>query len=172
MVLALIVAMSAAFPAPRTRAAEEPKREDAQTQDNAAAESESIRRLIATYTESIDKADTNLASKIWLNSPEATFIHPMSHERGFEQIEQNFYGHVMGETFSERKLTAKDISIHVRGDCAWSEFYWDFVAKFRKDGSPITTHGRESQVYYKQADGWRLVHVHYSGMPLSGRQGF
>ena len=41
----------------------------------------------------------------------------------------------MGETFSERKLTAKDISVHVYGGCAWAEFNWDFVAKVRKDGS-------------------------------------
>jgi len=48
-----------------------------------------------------------------------------------------------------------------------AEFYWDFVAKLRKDGSPITTHGRETQVYRKMQDGWRLVHVHYSGMPVA-----
>jgi len=52
------------------------------------------------------------------------------------------------------------------GDSAWAEFYWDFAAKFKKDGSPLTTHGRETQVYRKTADGWRLVHVHYSGMPV------
>jgi ketosteroid isomerase-like protein len=53
------------------------------------------------------------------------------------------------------------------------EFYWDFVAKFRKDGSSITTHGRETQVYRRTPEGWRLVHVHYSGMPVTDqRQGF
>lgn len=61
----------------------------------------------------------------------------------------------------------------VFGDSAWAEFYWDFNAKFRKDGSSITTHGRETQVYWKTQDGWRLVHVHYSGMPQTQqRSGF
>ena len=72
----------------------------------------------------------------------------------------------MGETFSERKLSVKDVSIHVYGDTGWSEFYWDFAAKRRKDGSPVATKGRETQVYHKEQGQWRLVHVHYSGMPF------
>jgi ketosteroid isomerase-like protein len=59
------------------------------------------------------------------------------------------------------------------GDTAWAEFYWDFVAKFRKDGSPLKTQGRETQVYRKDNQGWRIVHVHYSNMPVTGeREGF
>jgi ketosteroid isomerase-like protein len=73
----------------------------------------------------------------------------------------------MGETFSERKLSIKDVSIHAYGDTAWAEFYWDFAAKLRKDGSPLATHGRETQIYRKEEGRWRLVHVHYSGMPVT-----
>jgi ketosteroid isomerase-like protein len=42
------------------------------------------------------------------------------------------------------------------------------AAKLRKDGSPIATHGRETQVNRKLQGAWRLVHVHYSGMPVTG----
>jgi ketosteroid isomerase-like protein len=132
-----------------------------------------IKQLVANYAKSVDEADTTLAAQVWLDSPDVSFIHPLGHEHGFDQIKQNVYGHLMGETFSERKLSPHDVSVHVHGDSAWVEFYWDFVAKFRKDGSPITTHGRETQVYWKMPNGWRLVHVHYSGMPVSQeRQGF
>ena len=124
-----------------------------------------IRHRVEDYARSIDNADTELASKVWLNSPDVSFIHPLGHEHGFEQIKQNVYERLMGETFSERRLSPRDVSVHVYGDSAWVEFYWDFNAKFKKDGSPITTHGRETQVYWKTQDGWRLVHVHYSGMP-------
>jgi ketosteroid isomerase-like protein len=129
--------------------------------------------MIAKYAESIDAADTTLASQIWSDSPEVSFIYPRGHEHGLEQIKQNVYRHLMGDTFSERKLNIHDISAHVYGDTAWAEFYWDFVAKFRKDGSPITTHGRETQIYRKEQGRWRLVHVHYSGMPVTEeRRGF
>jgi uncharacterized protein DUF4440 len=132
-----------------------------------------IQRLVATYAKSVGDADTTLAAQVWLDSAEVSFVHPLGHEHGFDQIKQNVYKHLMHDTFSERKLTPRDIAIHLHGNSAWVEFYWDFNAKFRKDGSPITTHGRESQVYWKMPNGWRLVHVHYSGMPVTQeRQGF
>jgi ketosteroid isomerase-like protein len=143
-----------------------------QTRDTT-AEGDEIKRMIGKYAKSIDEANTTLASQIWWDSPDVSFIHPLGHEHGFEQIKQNVYRHLMGDTFSERKLTIHDVSVHVYEDAAWAEFYWDFVAKFRKDGSPVVTHGRETQVYRKAPDGWRLVHVHYSGMPVTEeRKGF
>ena len=135
--------------------------------------SEQIKSLIAKYAKSIDGADPDLASQIWWNSSEASFIHPLGHERGFERIKENVYTRLMGGMFSDRKLNAHDITVQVLGDAAVAEFYWDFTAKMRKDGSPVTTHGRETQVYRKTPDGWRLVHVHYSGMPVpQSSQGF
>ena len=63
--------------------------------------------------------------------------------------------------------------VHVHGDAAWVEFYWDFVAKFKTGGTPLNTKGRETQIFRKLDGGWRLVHVHYSGMPVGGeREGF
>src|SRR6266446_482979 len=129
------------------------------------AEGTVIRSLIEKYAKSIDGADTVLAAEVWLDAPDVSFIHPLGHEHGFEQIKQNVYTHLMGDTFSERKLMVHDVSVHVYGDTAWAEFYWDFAAKFRRDGSPLTTHGRETQLYQKEQGRWRLVHVHYSGMP-------
>jgi Xaa-Pro aminopeptidase len=149
-----------------------PAGDDSNTSDHGQVREE-IESLIAKYTKSIDAADTNLASQIWWNSSEASFIHPLGHEHGFEQIKENVYKRLMGGMFSERNLSAHDIAVQVLGDAAVAEFYWDFAAKLRKDGSPVTTHGRETQVYRRLPDGWRLVHVHYSGMPVaSERQGF
>ena len=130
-----------------------------------------IRSLISSYAKSIDAADTGLASTVWANT-DISFIHPRGHERGWDAIKA-FYEQTMGQTFSERKLTVKDVVIHVDGATAWAEFYWDFAAKLRTDGSPVATHGRETQVYRKVNGSWRLVHVHYSGMPVTDeRQGF
>src|SRR5437016_8111086 len=132
-----------------------------------------IRSLIENYAKSVDAADTALAAEVWLDSPDVSFIHPLGHEHGFEQIKENVYTRLMGETFLERKLSVRDVSVHVYGDAARAEFYWDFAAKFRKDGAPLATHGSETQLYQKLDGRWRLVHVHYSGMPVTAeRQGF
>jgi len=127
-----------------------------------------LEHLIHTYAASIDAADTNLANEIWSDAPEVLFIHPLGQAHGRAQIESEVYRKLMGDTFSERKLTARDISVHVYGEAAWSEFNWDFVAKYRKDGSALHTQGRETQVYHRENGRWRIVHVHYSGQVASG----
>lgn len=132
-----------------------------------------LKHLIATYAKSVDGADTALASQIWSHSSDVTFIHPRGWEHGFNEVKKNVYERAMGETFSARKLTIHDVAVHVYGEVAWAEFYWQFEAKVRKDGSAITTQGRETQIYRKEGGEWRIVHVHYSGMPVTGeRQGF
>ena len=68
----------------------------------------------------------------------------------------------MGGMFSARDLQTRDVTVHVNGSAAWSEFHWTFHAKMRKDGSAVTTRGVETQIYRKEAGIWRLVHVHYS----------
>jgi len=127
-----------------------------------------IQRLIGEYVKAVDTADVALVKRIWSNAPEVSFIHPLGHEHGLEQMAQNVFAHLMGETFSERKLSIKDVAIHTYGDTAWAEFYWDFAATLRSNGAPLATHGRETQIYHKEPGGWRIVHVHYSGMPVTG----
>ena len=129
-----------------------------------------IRKLITAYARSVDTVDTALASTIWADTPEISFIHPKGHQRGWEAIKAGVYEQAMGQTFSERRLTVKDVVIHSHGDSAWAEFYWDFEAKLRQDGRPVATQGRETQIYWKIEGAWRLVHVHYSGMPVAGER--
>ena len=130
---------------------------------------QAIRQLITIYAGSIDTADPRLADQLFSSAPGVTFIHPQGEEHGRDQIEADVYNNLMGSTFSERKLTPRDIAIHVYGDTAWSEFNWDFVAKFRKDGSPFHSQGRETQIYRRESGHWRIVHIHYSGAPVSGQ---
>jgi ketosteroid isomerase-like protein len=138
-----------------------------QTSD-AQADVDKIQHLIAEYAKAVDTADVTLVREIWSNSPVVSFIHPLGHEHGIDQVAENVFHHLMGDTFSERKLSIRDVSIHAYGDTAWAEFYWDFAAKLRKDGSPLATKGRETQIYHREQGRWRLVHVHYSGMPVTG----
>jgi len=129
-----------------------------------------IQRLMALYAKAVDTADVELVRQIWSHSPDVSFIHPRGHEHGLDQVADHVFRQLMGETFSERKLSIRDVSIHAYGDTAWSEFYWDFAAKLRKNGSGVASKGRETQIYRKEQGRWRLVHVHYSGMPVTGER--
>ena len=134
-----------------------------------------IRHQIDTYMQSIDNADAALGATVWSPTPEVTFINPLGHERGWDEIAAVVYGKLMGQTFTKRALKVSgEVSILVYGDAAVGEFDWDFVAILRSDGTAIHTTGRESQVYVNlPGNGWRLVHVHYSGPPVAeAGQGF
>ncbi len=131
---------------------------------------------IERYRDSIVHADQpELAAQVWSLTPEATFIHPRGHERGWEAIKKNFYGKTMGKTFFKRDLNVVGTpTVFIHGDTAVAEFNWDFVATVREDGSRKHTRGRESQVYVNvPGQGWRLTHVHYSGPATTAKgQGF
>jgi ketosteroid isomerase-like protein len=123
-----------------------------------------IRDLIARYAAAVDAADVKLAGQVWENSADVSFIHPLGHAHGWDEV-KGFFTDVMGRMFSERKLTPRDIHVHVYGDSAWAEFNWHFTATQRKDGARVQTDGRETQVYRKSGDRRALVHVHYSEAP-------
>ena len=130
------------------------------------ADERDIRFQIARYAASIDGADTDLAAEVWHTFPSASFIHPMGYERGWSDISYNLYRKLMRETFSERKLTPGEVTVHLNGDSAWAEFNWKFDAKLKATGAPVHTEGRETQIYQRDPMRiWRLHHVHYSAMP-------
>jgi ketosteroid isomerase-like protein len=132
--------------------------------DDAKAVQDAIRQQIAKYTAALDAADINLASQVWRTSADVSVIHPAGHAHGWEQV-QGIYG-FFGSSFSERKLSVRDVSVHVNGATAWAEFYWHFVGK-QTGGAPVQSDGRETQVYEKAGDRWQLVHVHYSGPAMT-----
>jgi ketosteroid isomerase-like protein len=114
-----------------------------------------------------------MAAGIWLTCDEVSFIHPRGHERGWNEVRRNFYELTMGGMFSQRRLEVHDVTITVYDAMAIAEFYWDFQATLRSDGTPLETQGRETQVFWRADGRWQLVHVHYSGMPVTGeREGF
>ena len=133
---------------------------------DAKADEVAVRQQVARYTQALDAADTAMASEVWLTTPEATFISPIGHSHGWEEVKKVY--DFFGTSFTDRKLTARDIAVDMHGDSAYVEFYWHYTAKQKSDGKDVQTDGRESQMY-RRVDGgrWALVHVHYSGMPVT-----
>jgi len=133
-----------------------------------AGEADIVKGVIAKYAAAVNSEplDMNLAAQVWANSPEVSIINPNGEEHGWEEVKREFYQNTMEGLFSQRKLTTRDIVVHVYGDSAWAEFNWHFVARLRKNGSTVEANGRETQIYHKiEPNRWVLVHVHYSGMP-------
>jgi ketosteroid isomerase-like protein len=130
------------------------------------SDEQQLRTLQSEYMQAVDKLDFALVDAIWSHDPGVSFIHPRGTAIGFEQIRDGFYRDTMG-LFAQRDLTLENPVLHIYGDCAWSEMTWTFHATM-KNGQKITTTGRETQIYHRENGSWRIVHVHYSGPPITG----
>ncbi|HEY4361075.1 MAG TPA: nuclear transport factor 2 family protein [Bryobacteraceae bacterium] len=133
---------------------------------DAKADEDAVRQQVAKYTQALSAADVGPASQVWLTTPAASFISPMGHSHGWEEVKKVY--DFFRDGYTDRKLTAHDLSVDVQGDSAYVEFYWHFSAKQKSDGKDVQTDGRESQMYRRVEGGrWALVHAHYSGMPAA-----
>lgn len=132
-----------------------------------ATDEAAIRQIIEEYARGVELADITLAANIWSQKEDVSFIHPRGHERGWDAVRDNFYIKTMQELFSERKLIVHNVIVSTCKDFAWSEFYWNFSAKRRSDGALVERKGRETQIYRRENTVWRIVHVHYSGVPTT-----
>ncbi|MBE8949289.1 MAG: nuclear transport factor 2 family protein [Quinella sp. 3Q1] len=130
-------------------------------------DTQAINELIQNYAASICSCDIDKAAEIWQTDERTTFIHPLGTECGWESVKNNFYGKIMHGMFSERKLIIRDTLTEIYDDAAVAIFQWDFFAVKRADGNNIETHGRESQVYRRVAGSWKIIHGHYSNMPIT-----
>lgn len=137
------------------------------------AERVAIKKVLENYMTSINKADTVLGSKVFLTSEKVNFIHPRKHEMGWRNIKSGIYG-MFGSRFTKRDLKSTKEFINFFDDVAILEFYWVFDATFNDEkGTRIQTKGRETQVLKKYGSDWKIIHVHYSSMPVTGeREGF
>jgi hypothetical protein len=133
-----------------------------------------IDKLLDNYTKSINTADTTLARSLFSSKEALSFIHPRGHEKGWLQIRDHFYIGTMGNLLSARQLVITESAVHeLDKKHAWVEFYWDFHATSKEGNQPLHTKGRESQLLINENGDWKIVHIHYSGLPVSGNgQGF
>jgi len=134
---------------------------------------EEINKLLENYKKSINEIDTTLAKSFWLTDSRVSFIHPRGHEKGWEGIKTGIYK-MFKDRFTKRDLKSYDETITIFGDMAVLEFYWIFDATFSGENpADMQTKGRETQVLKKIDGQWRIVHIHYSGMPATGElEGF
>jgi len=122
-----------------------------------------LQRLIEKYLDSIKTADTKLAAEVWSESPDLVAVTPLGRFQGWESVKENVYVNLLQKTFSERNLQTTNGQVRAAGNVGWSVFDWTFTAKLA-NGQPFTSKGWESHVYQKTDKGWRIAHLHYSGM--------
>jgi ketosteroid isomerase-like protein len=129
---------------------------------NAEEERSRVQQVLDKYLQSVNSADVNLASAVWLQSPDVVVVTPLGRFEGWDNVQRELYVNFLQKAFLERDLRPSNVHIHVNGTSAWAVFDWNFTAKLA-NGQPFTSKGRESHVYEKVDGAWRIMHLHYSG---------
>ena len=124
-----------------------------------------IEALLDLYEKSVNEADTSLLLELWAQGDDISFVNPLQRLRSWEKLE-SFWQSVFQDSFSERELKRKNVSIQTAGDVAWAVFDWDFKA-LSTDGQLLETSGWETQVYRLTDRGWRIAHIHFSAPPAA-----
>ena len=127
-----------------------------------------VERVFSIYLRSLEAADVELASQVWLQSPDVLVVSPIGRFNGWEGVKE-IWERTRTE-FSVRKVQTSNVTIVVAGDAAWLVFDFVFTGT-RADGKPpVVLTGWESHGYQRTADGWRLAHLHYS-VPMASPAG-
>ena len=123
-----------------------------------------VQQVLDKYFQSVNAADVTVASEVWLHSPDIVVVTPLGRFEGWDSVQRDLYVNFLQKGFLERDLRPSNVHIQVNGNSAWAVFDWDFTAKLA-NGQPFTSKGRESHVYARTDAGWRIAHLHYSGLP-------
>lgn len=138
-----------------------------------ADEKKRVLDVVRNYTQSVNEGDKKpeIIDELWEHSPDISNINIRGHQKGFEDIKANFYAPLF-EVLTDRNLRMvtdeREPAVYIFDNTAIVEFYWKIDAKLKQDGRAISGAGRETHVLRKTDGGWKLVHLHYSGMPVKG----
>lgn len=132
-----------------------------------------IMDMVKKYTKSVNHGDLHpeLINDLWEHSPDVSNINIRGHQKGFDDIRKNFYEPIF-LVLKDRNLrmttSPRKPAIYFFDNTAIVEFYWILNATIKDGNKPIEMAGRETHVYRKANGQWKLVHLHYSGMPAKG----
>lgn len=136
-------------------------------------EKKRVLEVVRNYTQSVNVGDKKpeIIDELWEHSPDVSNINIRGHQKGFEDIKANFYAPLF-DVLTDRNLRMvtdeREPAVYIFDNTAIVEFYWKIDAKLKEGGKPISGAGRETHVLRKTDNHWKLVHLHYSGMPVKG----
>jgi len=136
-------------------------------------EKQRVLDVVHKYTQSVNVGDKQpeLIEDLWEHSPDVSNINIRGHQKGFDDIKKNFYAPIFA-VLKDRNLrmftNEREPSVYIFDNTAVVEFYWELNGVTIDGNKPVHMFGRETHVMRKINGEWKLVHLHYSGMPVKG----
>lgn len=129
--------------------------------------------MVNKYTQTVNKGDSHpeIIDELWEHSPNVSNINIRGHQKGFQEIKESFYLPLF-KVLKDRNLRMvteeREPAVYIFDNTAIVEFYWKIDATIKKGNKHVSMSGRETHVYRKKDCKWKLIHLHYSGMPVKG----
>ena len=118
---------------------------------------EDLHKIINSIVNDAETANLEGLKAIHLDSDKFTKFGPRNFNRqdviSTNKSEEDFFGSIV-----DYKQEVKDLKIDVFGNIAVATYY-PFVT-FIKDGEIRTASGRQTLVFLKTDDGWKIIHEH------------
>jgi ketosteroid isomerase-like protein len=111
---------------------------------------------------SMANGDASPMSDIWSHDASVTTMHPIGgREVGWEEVKGPWQQ--VASMSSEGKITLRDQLVHAAEDLAYE--VGNEVGEFTMGGEKISLNLRVTNVYRREADGWKVVHHHTDVSP-------
>ncbi len=119
-----------------------------------------LRAVLNTIIHDAQSANVQGLRDAHLNSDKFTKFSGSTYERrNFEQTVESETAAITSR--QDYKYEARDLKIDVFGEVAVMTYYSD--RSYKEDGELIQYSARQTFVFLKTADGWKIVHEHKSG---------
>jgi ketosteroid isomerase-like protein len=106
--------------------------------------------------------DASSLTDIWVHSAEATTMHPIGDRQvGWDQISKSFER--VARLSTGGHVAISDQLFRVHGDTAYEVGVER--AEFAAGGTQLTVNSRVTNIYYREAGGWKIIHHHGDKSP-------
>jgi len=106
--------------------------------------------------------NANSLADIWAHSAEPTTMHPIGDRQvGWDQIRGSFERVARSSTGGHVAITDQLFRVH--GDTAYEVGVEH--AEFGVNGTQLTVNSRVTNIYYREARGWKIIHHHGDKSP-------
>lgn len=124
---------------------------------------EVIRAGIDRYCHAVHTQQAKDFLPLWAAGVEIVLISPGGCHVGTQNIYDNFLVGTIRRLYTKIDLIADDVMLRQVGeDTIIAVFAYHTECIRRDDGSDFGIAGLETQVWVRQAEDWRLAHIHYS----------
>jgi len=124
---------------------------------------QAIRALIDREVQAMNSRSLSPLAEIWSTDPDISLfdVPPPGRFEGWERIGRVFKSFF--DRCTELHLAVDQVRVHVDGAMGYATYDWIMTGRMGDFG--LDDRGQATAIYRRGADGWRLVHLHYSPAP-------